>query len=348
MVIGGPMRKTSNSLLLVAFVLLLSLVGCKSDGTPGTNSPTPAVKQDKVAVVIPVTIDAFDRLEAGIRSKLGGRSVDIKIFSAEGDPAKFETVIKSALLSRPDYLVTVGTQLTNTAFGPQFKGQLPTVIAAAISDPSIVESLTTVGLEPPRSAPVAIISDTPREDSSGLLAKTLMALKPGVKKVGVLYNLSELNSKATAEGVIKAVESNGITALKGILSGPDDVDRVTRDLLLKGAQVIVIPLDKYAVGKAATVVQLARSNNVPTFSLDDGTVQKSGVLAAVSVDYGLVGEKVGDTISEIIQGKAKAQDIPIIRLEKASIYLNESAAHDLQITIPDDIKTGAVIVKPGS
>jgi putative ABC transport system substrate-binding protein len=337
---------TNKSALALIIIFALILIGCNPGGT-STNSPTPGARQEKVAVVIPVTIDAFDRLEAGIKSKLGGPNVDIKVYSAEGDPAKFETVVKSALLSRPDYLVTVGTQLTNTAFGPQFKGQLPTVIAAAISDPKIVDSLVSVGLDPPRSAPVAIISDTPKEDSSGLLVKSLMAIKPGVKKVGILFNLSELNSKATAEGVINAVEANGITALKGILSGPEDVDRVTRDLLLKGAQVIVIPLDKYAVGQAATVVQLARSNNVPTVSLDDGTVQKSGVLAAVSVDYRLVGEQVGNTITDIAQGKAKAQDLPIIRLERASFYLNETAARDLQITIPPDLRSGAVVVNSG-
>lgn len=334
--------------LAVTLALIVITASCNPANKPSSNNTTSGVKQEKIAVVIPVTIDAFDRLESGMKSKLEGRNTDLKVYSAEGDPAKFETVIKSALLSRPDYLVTVGTQLTNTAFGPQFKGQLPTVIAAAISDPKIVESLVAVGLEPPRSAPVAIISDTPKEDSSGLLVKILMSIKPGVKRVGVLYNLSELNSKATAEGVINAVDANGITAIKGILSGSEDVDKVTKDLLLKGAQVIVIPLDKYAVGKAATVVQLARSNNVPTVSLDDGTVQKSGVLAAVSVDYRLVGEQVGSTIGDIAQGKAKAQELPTIRLERASIYLNEAAARELQITVPPDIRSGAVIVNPGN
>jgi putative ABC transport system substrate-binding protein len=331
--------------LVIVLVLIASLAGCY---TTTTNNRNAGAKKQTVAVVIPVTIDAFDRLEAGIKSKLEGRDIDFKVYSAEGDPAKFETVIKSALLSHPDYLVTVGTQLTDTAFGPQFKGELPTVIAAAISDPKIVQSLVSVGLEPPRSAPVAIISDTPKEDSSGLLVKTLMSIKPGVKKIGVLYNLSELNSKATAESVISAAESNGIAAIKGILTGPEDVSRVTRDILLKGAEVIVIPLDKNAVGKAATVVQVARGNNVPTVSLDDGTVKKSGVLAAVSVDYRIVGEQVGNTISDVSLGKAKAQDLPIIRLEKASIYLNETTARDMQISVPPDIKKEAVIVNPST
>ncbi len=320
-------------------VLLATLAICC------TKTPTSTTKRGTVAVVIPVTIDAFDRLEAGIKSKFQG-DIDLRMLSAEGDPAKFETVIKSALLSRPDYLVTVGTQLTNTAFGPQFKDQLPIVIASAISDPKIVESLVSIGLDPPRSKPVAIISDSPKEDSSGLLVKTIMSIKPGVKRVGVLYNLSELNSKATAQGVINAVEANGISALKGILTGPEDVSRVSRDLLLKGAEVMIIPLDKYAVAKAATIVELAKGSNVPTVSLDDGTVQKSGVLAAVSVDYRLVGEQVGNTIAEIGQGKSKAQDLPIIRLEKASLYLNETAARDLKITISPELKNGAVIVNP--
>jgi putative ABC transport system substrate-binding protein len=337
--------KTKVRFQLIATITIALLatffIGC-------WQSPRSNNKKETVVIVIPVTIDAFDRLEAGVKNKLQGHDIDIKVYSAEGDPSKFETVIKSAILSKPDYLVTVGTQLTNTAFGPQFKNQLPVVIAAAISDPKIVDSLVSVGVDPPRSKPVAIISDTPKEDSSGLLVKTIISIKPDVKKVGVLYNLSELNSKATAEGVINAVESNGITAIKGILTGPEDVSRVTRDLLLKGAQVMIIPLDKYAVAKAATVVELAKGSNVPTVSLDDGTVQKSGVLAAVSVDYRIIGEEVGSTITDITQGKAKAQDLPVIRLEKASIYVNESAARDLKITISPETKNSAVIVNPTS
>jgi putative ABC transport system substrate-binding protein len=337
-----------KSIVRLQLIAILSVALLATFSICCWQSPRSTNKKEKVVIVIPVTIDAFDRLEAGIKSTLQGHDIDLKVYSAEGDPAKFETVIKSAILSKPDYLVTVGTQLTNTAFGPQFKDQLPIVIAAAISDPRIVDSLVSVGLDPPRSKPVAIISDTPKEDSSGLLVQTIVSIRPGVKKVGVLYNLSELNSKATAEGVINAVESNGIVALKGILTGPEDVSRVTKDLLLKGAQVMIIPLDKYAVAKAATVVELAKGSNVPTVSLDDGTVQKSGVLAAVSVDYRLVGEQVGGTIADLAQGKVKAQDLPIIRLEKASVYLNESAARDFKITISPETRNSAVIVNPTS
>lgn len=339
------MRKINffTGAIAVALVLLVTWIGCNNSG-PKISPETGSSTKKSVAIVIPVTIDAFDRLQAGSKSVLDPLNIDLKVLSAEGDPAKFETVIKSSLLSHPDYLVTVGTQLTNTAFGPQFKGQLPTVIAAAISDPKLVEGLVPIGLEPPRSAPVAIISDSPKEDIYSLLAKTIRGFNANTKRIGVLYNLSEVNSKATAEGVISAVEANGMIGIRGVLTGPDDVSKVTRDLLLKGAQVIVIPHDKYAVEKAATIAQLAHSKSVPTFSLDDGTVKKSGVMAAVSVDYRIIGEIIGRTIADIAQGKAQAQNLPIIRLEKASVYLNGEVAKGLGITVPPEIQSNAVMV----
>lgn len=345
------MRRTINlkvaTTLTLVLLLLSSFVACTPTTTtnqPGA-SPQPSVTQRKsVAIVIPVTIDAFDRLQAGTKTALDPLNIEIRTFSAEGDPGKFETVVKSALLARPDYLVTVGTQLTNTAFGPQFRGQLPTVIATAITDPKLVEGLAPVGLTPPRSAPVAIISDSPKEDIFILLAKTIKSINADTKRVGILYNLSEVNSKATAEGVIKAVEADGMTVVRGVLTNPDDVGKVTNDILLKGAQVIVIPHDKYAVEKAATVAQLAHGKSVPTMSLDDGTVRKSGVMVAVSVDYRIVGEQLGRTIADLAQGKARAQDLPVLSLDRASVYINEEAARSLGVTIPQEVRSNAVIV----
>lgn len=333
--------------LLIVFVTLACIfianfmVACHST----SSGPNGQGSKKSIAVVVPVTIDAFDRLQAGMKDQLNGLNTEIKSYSAEGDPSKFETVVKSALLSHPDVLVTVGTQMTDTAFGSQFKDQLPTVIAAAISDPKLVDSLTNLGVDPPRTFPVAIISDSPREDIYGLLAKTIPRINPQITQVGVIYNLAEKNSKATAEGVIKAVQANSMTALSGILTGPDDVSKVTQDLLLKGAQIIVIPHDKYAVEKAATIAQLSHGRKVPTISLDDGTVKKSGVMAAVSVDYGKVGAEVGQVIAEILSGKARAQDIPVTSLQKASVYLNEDVARNLGIAIPHDLKQEAVIAQ---
>jgi putative ABC transport system substrate-binding protein len=349
------MRRTKKSLKVAATVtsiLVLVLTWASCSAPAPTNSaridiqPSPAQKKS-VAMVIPVTIDAFDRLQEGSKNVLTPLNIELRTYSAEGDPAKFETVVKSALLSRPDYLVTVGTQLTNTAFGPQFKGQLPTVIAAAISDPKLVEGLTKVGVDPPRSTPVAIISDSPKEDIFSLTAKTIKSLNANTARMGILYNLSEVNSKATAEGVIKAIEANGMTAVRGVLTNPDDVSKVTADLLRKGAQVIVIPHDKYAVEKAATIAQLAHAKNVPTLSLDDGTVRKSGVMAAVSVDYRIIGELVGNTISDIAQAKTRAQDLPVVSLDRASVYLNEEVAKSLGVTVPQEVSSNAVLVTAG-
>jgi putative ABC transport system substrate-binding protein len=342
------MKNKNYSKFIFSILLGLSLIwtGCgggKSNTQTDDKKNAPAKKS--AAMVIPVTIDAFDKLRDGAKSVLDPLGVELKVFSAEGDPAKFETAIKSSLLTKPNYLVTVGTQVTNTAFGPQFKGELPTVLATAISEPSLVESLVQVGLEPPRNSKVAIISDTPKEDIFELLAKSLKEFKPNVKQVGIIYNLSEINSKSTAESSIKAIETNGISVTKGIISNADDISKITTDLLLKGAEVIVIPLDKYAVEKAATITQLSKSKNVPVFSLDDGTVTKSGVMVAVSVNYRLIGEEAGKAIAEIEQGKATAEQMPVIRLDKASVYFNESVAKSFGINLPETLKSSAVIIK---
>lgn len=334
-------------MVVALFGINLVLLGCGGSKTKNSkvNEKSEDSNKKKVAMVIPVTIDAFDRLQNGTKSVLDPVNIELQVFSAEGDPSKFETAIKSALISKPNYLVSVGTQITNSTFGPQFKGQLPILVAGAISDPSLVESLVQIGLEPPRSAKVAIVSDNPKSDIYELLATTLKDFNPNIKKVGIIYNLSEINSKDTAEKSIKAIEAKGVLVEKGIISNADDVSKVTTDLLLKGVQTIIIPHDKYAVEKAATIVQLAKSKNIPTFSLDDGTVEKSGVMVAISVNYRLIGEQIGKAIADIDQGKVTPENLPILQLEKASVYFNETVAKSLNINLPEKLKASVLIIK---
>ena len=337
-------KSVRRSRLKLAAVLVLAVSWLACDPASTERKSEPNVRKS-IAIVVPVSIDAFERLQDGTKNVLKPLDMDLKVLSAEGDPSKFESVIKTSLLSHPDYLVTVGTQLTNTAFGPQFNGQLPITIAAAISDPKLVDGLVSVGLDPPRSQAVAIISDTPKEDNNALLAKTIQSFTGSNIKVGVLYNLSEINSKATAEGIIQALEQNNISVIRGVITGPDDVSKVTTNLLLRGAKAIVIPHDKYAVEKAATITQMARSKGIPTFSLDDGTVTKSGVMVAVSVDYRVIGEQIGQTIRDLSQGKTTAQSLPIVRLDRASVYLNETVAQQLGVTVPAEVRNSAVLIK---
>lgn len=303
-------------------------------------------QQYSVAAIFPVTVDAFLRFQEEARTILTARDIEVYYFSAEGDPSRFQTVINAALLKKPDVLVLVGTQLTNIGLAPKYEQQLPKVISSCISDPTQVEQLVALGLEPPRKKPVAILTDMPRQDAYSFGAGLIRKITPNIKKVGILFNNAEINSKNTATKMSDALQAQNIVVIEGIVAGEEDVDKVAQNLVLQGAQLLIIPHDKYVIKKAATVVKIgmeAPDGSIPVFSLDDGTVRKDGAAFGVSVDYGYIGKLTAETCLRIIDG-APPDQMPIIQQETANAYFNMSTWEKLGLPeIPEDIKEKAII-----
>ena len=292
----------------------------------------------KVSIVFPVTIDAFQQLKQGVKDATGDK-FEIQTYSAEGDPSKFETAIQSALLNNPNYLVTIGTQMTNTAFGAKFKNKLPIVIAGAISSPELVDALITVGIEPKRKSEVAIISDSPKESIYELFSKTLNSFLPNTKKVGIIYNPAEVNSKGTADKIIAELNKNGVQVIDGVINNSEDIEKVTEMLLLKGCEAIIIPHDKNAVTKAFSIVKKCDEKNIPVFSLDDGTVKKDGVSIGISVNYRIIGNLIGQSLLKIDSKEANASDLPIVSVTNAKIYVNTKKIDALGIKQPEALNS---------
>lgn len=317
------MKKVSVILILVLFVLASCKDRIKSN-------------QTEVSVVFPVSIDAFDQLENGIKNTLDS-TYSISIFSAEGDPDKFETAVQAGFLNKPEYFVPIGTQVTNTAFGPKYLTHHKIIVSGAISSPELVESLVSVGLEPKRSSEVSIISDSPQNDIYTQLSNTVATVFGQNLKVGVIFNNSEINSKGTAIKSKKALENDGYKVVTGLINKPEDIEKVTQNLLLNGIDLLLIPHDKNAVTKASAIVKICNAKSVPVISLDDGTVKKDGVALGVSVNYNRVGQLIAETIMQIEEGK-KASEIPIVFEKSAGVYINQSACRKLNINIPNDLK----------
>lgn len=303
-------------------------------------------EQHSVAAVFPVTVDAFLQFQKEARKVLSERDIEVHYFSAEGDPSRFQTVINAALLKKPDVLVLVGTQLTNIGLAPKYERHLPKVVSSCISDPSKVEQLVAIGIEPPRKKTVAILTDMPRQDAYGFGSQLIRKVTPEIKKAGILYNNAEINSKNTATEISEALRAQGIEVIEGIVSGEEDVEKVARNLVLHDAQLLIIPHDKYVIKKAATVVKIgmeAPGGPIPIFSLDDGTVRKDGAAYGISVNYGFLGKLTAEVCLKIMDGEAPEQ-MPIVQQETANAYFNLDSWTRLGLpAIPSDIKQKSIV-----
>jgi len=302
-------------------------------------------KEDKplVAAVFPVTVDAFVQFQNEAQKVLSKNGVNFISFSAEGDSTRFHSILDLAVKKNPDALVIVGTQLTNIGLGTRYSNYVKPIIASCISDPSKVDALVKIGIEPPRQRNVSIITDMPKIDAYRQSVIAIQAAIPGIKQVGILFNESEINSKNTANKLATPLREAGVSVIEGVISSEGDVVRVASTLIRNGAELLVIPHDKYVIKQAAALSKMGREaeRKVPVFALDDGTVRKDGAAFGVSVDYGLIGALTAQQVLDIMNGKIKASSQAIMQQEKAAVVINKSiwSALGLPALESDSIKS---------
>lgn len=272
----------------------------------------------KIAMVVPVSAEAFKQIENGIK-EVCDSSYSIRVFSAEGQSSKFNTTIDAALITKPDFFVAIGSQIVTSALSEKYINKLPPIVAGSISIPSAVDALEKIGINPPRKIPINIVSQVPANSYSKLI-DAIFDLKPSIKKIGIIFNESEINSKNMKNILSDFIVKQKAEVLLGAVTSPEDVYNISNKLIREGAEVIIIPHDKSATAKAATIAKLCNDHNLISCSLDDGII-KDGVTFAVSVKYEEVGKKIGLIIKDVKENHTDLKEMPMISFEDKDVHI---------------------------
>ncbi len=302
------------------------------------------VHKQNLVVVVPVVIDAINDFLKGVETNLDTSQITFSFLSAEGDPTRFETVIKTALMKKPDMLVVFGSQMSDLAVSSKFINSLPPTILSALSDPSKITGLSDIGVNPPRKKKIGVVGDTP-EVSYYVVCRELLESTIGKgKTVGIIYTKSDLNAEITAKELSDELRKANFKIEFGISNSVDDVSDVTKTLLLKGVNAIVLPHDKNILVATPSIVKLAYEyKKVPIFSLDEGTVREKGVIASASVSYSDVGKMTADLAKDVLLNKKEISDLPVIKANRANMYINKTNAKKFNIAISPELMKNAII-----
>ena len=307
-------KNSLNGSLVLACFAALSLAGCGSSS-----------KEKLVVGIFPATIDTFTQFQDGFKQALQTeKGVSVEFLSAEGDPSRFQTVVSAALLKKPQVLVICGTQLTNAALASKFENELPKAVSSCISDPARVETLNSIGVDSPRKRPVAVLSDMPKKDRFKMAADVIRVALPSGKRAGIMFNSAEINAKNMADRMSAALTAAGWEVIVGNISSDADVDKIAKDLLTKGVDLLVLPQDKTVIKNARVIVKLGdeSAKPVPVFALDDGAVRKDGAAFGVAISASELGRQTAEVTKKILAG-TKPEEIPLVLQESASVYMNQ-------------------------
>ena len=162
----------------------------------------------------------------------------------------------------------------------------------------------------------------------------VMTFVPGLKRLGVLYNSGEANSKATVATIKQLSREMDFEVIEGTASKTAEVYQAAKSMVNR-VDAIFIPTDNTIVSALESVIKVGSQNKLPVFAADVDSVAR-GAVAAMGFDYYKHGLQTGAMVERILNGTAP-KDIPVEFQEKLELHINTKYAALMGVTPPQEL-----------
>ncbi len=303
--------------LTLAAATCVSLSGCGKKSAKYT-----------VGICQLVQHDALDAATKGFKDALKeklGDDVEFDEQNAANDSATCATIANQFVSNKVDLIMANATPALQAA-------------AAATADiPVVATSITdyATALEKSDWTGKTGTNITGSSDLAPLKeqAEMIKELFPEAKKVGILYNSGEANSKYQSTEVTKALKELGIEAKEYTSADSNDLASVVTTACAE-VDVIYIPTDNTMASNTGIVNNIAEPAKIPVVAGEVGICKGCGV-ATLSIDYYSIGKKAGEMAYEILVNGAKPGDMEIEYADELTKQYMASRCQTLGITVPD-------------
>ncbi|WP_052046174.1 ABC transporter substrate-binding protein [Candidatus Paracaedibacter symbiosus] len=257
-----------------------------------------------------------------------GETVHIVYENANGNVSVATEIAKKFQTLKPAVIVALSTQSAQTLISIARQEHVPLVFTA-VTDPVAAKLVTAYDKT---AEGVTGISDYMPADPQ---LKMIQEFVPPLKKLGILYNPSEVNSVSILKQMEQAANASGIELVYAAANNTAEVVAATKSLLGK-VDAIYFPNDNTVMAAASAVANIANQEKIPVFANDSASVA-SGVLAAVAYDRKAMGGKTADIVAGLLRGRMTA-DFPVTHDVPQEVVVNSTTQALLSIAIPENYR----------
>ncbi len=337
------MKKLVSIILMLAMLIcpvMLASCGENTTNDDKTNVSDSAdnsndVKGIKVGIITQVENGAFVDMKDGIIAGLAAAgytednsTIDYKC--AQGDAAALSTICSSMDDGSYDAVFTIATPATQAFVN--LESDTPNFFCA-VSSPVAAGVITDMAAPDKNSTGTS--NAIPTSDIFELAAK----LTPDVKKFGIIYSTATASAADTAKSACDYLDSAKIDYTIKTVDTSDDVASVTEALLKDGAEAIFIPNDAVVQAGISALVEICNDEKIPTY-VSSATTVFSGCFATLAIDDKGIGEKTAELALKHIKDGTAVSDIPAIIVNVDYCTVNDAAAKNLGVTVPDEAELG--------
>jgi putative ABC transport system substrate-binding protein len=322
------MKKVVVSLLML--LMIVGMAGCGSNGDTQKNASEDNAKV-KVGIIQIVEHPALDAARKGFLDELAqkgykeGQNLEVEYQNAQGDQANLQTIARQLVQDKCDLILAIATP-SAVAMANE-TSDIP-ILITAVTDP--VSAKLVKSNEKPETNVTGTTDMNPVKDQ----LKLIKDIVPTAKKVGIIYNSSEVNSQVQVTIAEEAAPALGLELVKVTVTASSEVMQAAQSLVGR-VDAIYLPTDNMVISSLASVIKIAEENKIPLIAGESEAV-KNGALATVGIDYYKLGQTTGDMALKIIQGD-KPEDMAIEGQEGTDLVLNLQAAKNMGVTISEEM-----------
>ena len=307
-----------------------------SAALPGCGEDKKAEAPKTIGIVQLVEHDALDAANRGITDALKERGVTMEIDrqNAQADQSNLRNIAQRFVSHNYPLIFAIATPAAQTVANAT---STTPIVATAVTDFAVAK------LVKDNNKPGTNVTGS--SDMNPIAAQTELLLKlvPNAKTVGTIYNSSEINSQLQIDILRKELEKHGVALAEATISSVNDIQQAAQSLVGK-VDVMYVPTDNVVASSMPTLYRVTQAAKLAVVAGEAGMV-RSGATATVAVDYYNLGKIAGNMGADILEGKAKPQDMPIRYQTEFKVVLNEPVVKELGLTVPEDVAKNVTWVK---
>ena len=285
--------------MLLACAMMLAFAACGSSPAPAA-SEAPAAEDDgtvKVAIIKQLDHASLDEIANAIAARFdemnaaGDVKVEYSISSGQNDQTILKQLCDQAIADKVDVIVPIATTAAQVAT-LSAEGTGVKVVYAAISDPAAA-NLTGIDY----------VTGTSDALNTSFILDMMFAQNPDIKKVGLLYSLSEPNSATPIADAKAYLDAKNIEYVEQTANTNDEVVAAASALIAADVDAIFTPTDNTIMAAELAIYEDLAKAGILHYTGADSFV-RNGAFATCGVNYTELGRKTAELAIRAVSGEA--------------------------------------------
>ena len=308
--------------IIACLGLVLVLTACGSNGTANK-------EMKKVGILQIIDHGSLDATRKGFIDELAksgyieNENLVINYQNAQGDQANLKSMSEK-LVKENDLVFAIGTPSAQALMN---ETKTVPIIISAVTDP------VAAGLADSLEKPGRNIAGTTDMVDTAKQIELIQRINPAIKKVGLIYNASEANSKLQIDEAKVELAKLQIETVEMTVASTNDVQQ-SMETLVKQVEAIYIPTDNTLASSMAIVGEIAKKNKIPVIP-GSGEMVLDGGLATYGVNYTDTGAQSGVMAVRLLTSDATIDQLSIESPKNLDLVINEEMATTLGINTAD-------------